>query len=120
MGFLKRLFGGGDEPKKHGEYVDKDGLYFYVQCDNCGSRVRVRADKQHDLNREDGGYVWHKTIVDSRCFRPMRTVVYLDSNYNVTNYELSGGRYLTKEAYEEAEAAAAQAAEQPAEDEPEP
>ena len=30
MGFLKRLFGGGDDkPKK---YVDKDGIYFFVKA----------------------------------------------------------------------------------------
>ena len=52
MGFLKKLFGGG-EPKK---YVDKQGIYFYVVCDNCGTRVRVRADKQHDLQNTGSGY----------------------------------------------------------------
>ena len=96
MGFLKRLFGGGGEK----EYVDTQGIYFYVRCDNCGASVRVRADKQHDLNREDGGFVWHKTIVDSRCFRPIHTVVHLDGNYNVANYELDGGRFISQEEYE--------------------
>lgn len=95
MGFLKRLFGLG-EPKA---YVDTQGIYFHVKCDNCGSRVRVRADKQHDLNNDNGGYVWHKTIVDSRCFRRMQAVIYLDRSYNVTNYELTGGQLLSEEAY---------------------
>lgn len=95
MGFLKRLFGGGEQ-----EYVDKQGIYFYVRCDNCGASVRVRADKQHDLNRENGGFVWHKTIVDSRCFRPIRTVVHFDGSYNVSNYELEGGQFISQEVYE--------------------
>ena len=103
MGFLKRLFGGGD---KEQEYVDKHGLYFYVRCDNCGAVVRVRADKQHDLNRVDGGYTWHKTIVDNKCFRRMETTVHLDGNYNVTGSELDGGQYITKAEYEAALAAA--------------
>ena len=72
MGFLKRLFGGEKENKESG-YVDKTGIYFYVQCDNCGTCVRLRADKEHDLMREDNGFTWHKTIVDSRCFRPSAT-----------------------------------------------
>lgn len=101
MGFLKRLFGGGQK-----EYVDKDGLYFYVQCDNCGKCVQVRASKQYDLNRQGGGFVWHKTIVDNRCFRPMQTVVYLDSNYTITSHEIEGGHYITEEEYEAAETAA--------------
>lgn len=105
MGFFKKLLGGSDK-KAAGEYVDKTGIYFYFQCDNCGTRVRVRADKQHDLLNEDGGYVWHKTVVDSKCFRRMQTVVYMDGNYNVTNYELTGGKFLTQAEYEAAEQAA--------------
>lgn len=106
MGFLKKLFGGG-EPKK---YVDKQGVYFYVQCDNCGTWVRVRADKQHDLQNTGSGYEWHKTIVDNRCFRRIRTVVQLDSSYQMTSQETTGGRLMTEAAYQAAEAEAAQEA----------
>ncbi len=106
MGFLRKLFGGGENTQK--EYVDKTGLYFYFQCNKCGSRVRVRADRQHDLLNEGDGYSWHKTIVDSKCFRRMETVVYLDRNYQVTNYTLEGGKFLTEAQYEAAERAAAE------------
>lgn len=95
MGFLKKLFGGDD--KKSKEYVDKRGVYFYVRCDNCGYVVKVRADKEYDLERQGDGYTWHKTIVDNRCFRPMPTVVTLDGNFNVVNAEISGGEYVTEE-----------------------
>ncbi|MCP4423134.1 MAG: hypothetical protein GY803_01445 [Chloroflexi bacterium] len=97
MGFLKRLFSGEKSDKP---YVDKRGIYFYVQCDNCGSRVRVRADKEYDLNREGGGFVWHKTIIDSRCFRPMHATVRLDSAYNMTAQEVENGRFLTQAEYD--------------------
>jgi len=96
MGFLKKLFGGGDSKK---EYVDKQGLYFYVQCNNCKKAVRVRADKQYDLAVDGGGYTWHKTIVDNKCFRPMDTVVTMDRNYNVINAEIDNGSYLTEEEF---------------------
>ncbi len=101
MGFLKKLFGGESRPKK---YVDKQGLYFYVRCDNCGAKVKVRADKQHDLNRTDNGFIWHKTIVDNRCFRRLQTTVYFDSQYQMTDYELTGGRFISQEEYERVEA----------------
>ena len=96
MGFLKRLFGGekGEKP-----YVDERGIYFYAQCDKCSSLVRVRADKEYDLERVDGGFVWHKTLVDSKCFQRMQAVAHLDSSYRVTNQELSNGRFLTKDEY---------------------
>lgn len=100
MGFLKKLFGGNKESE---EYVDRTGIYFYVQVDDRDSRVRVRADKQHDLMRTNTGYVWHKTIVDSKYFKRMHAVVHFDRNYNVTNSELEGGRFISKEEFDAAE-----------------
>jgi uncharacterized Zn finger protein len=99
MGFLKKIFGGGE--KKTSEYVDTRGIYFYVRCDNCGTIVKVRADKEYDLSRQGDGFVWHKTIVDNRCFRSIPTVVVLDGSYNVVSAEISGGEYVTEAAYNE-------------------
>jgi hypothetical protein len=97
MGFLKKIFGGGE--KKPSEYVDTRGVYFYVRCDNCGTIVKLRADKEYDLERQGDGFVWHKTIVDNRCFRSIPTVVLLDDKYNVVSAEISGGEYVTEETY---------------------
>lgn len=102
MGFLKRLFGDGEkDKKKNSEYVDTRGVYFYVRCNNCGTITRVRADKEYDLIRESGGYVWHKTVVDNRCFRPMQTVVHLDDSYAVTSADIAGGAYVSEADYEQ-------------------
>lgn len=108
MGFLRKLFGGGDKKP-----VDKRGLYFYVQCDNCGAIVRVRADKQYDLNSTGSGYEWHKTIVDSKCFRRIQTVVQLDSNYSMVNHETRGGQFVTKADWDAQESARRAPANQP-------
>ena len=96
MGILKRIFGSGQEKP----YVDKQGLYFYVQCDNCGAKVRLRADKQHDLNQLADGHVWHKTVVDNRCFRQIPIVIHLDPDYAVNSQEIDGGRFITKDEYD--------------------
>ncbi len=96
MGFFKKLFGG---EKKAAQYVDKRGVYFYVRCDNCGTVTRVRADKEYDLVREDNGFSWHKTIVDNRCFRPIVTVVQLDSSYQPTSEEIAGGSFVSEEEF---------------------
>lgn len=98
MGFFKKLFGGGE--KKPSEYVDTRGVYFYVRCDKCGAVVKVRADKEYDLERDGDSFVWHKTIVDNRCFRSIPTVVVLDSNYNMVSAEITGGTYVTQADYE--------------------
>ncbi len=97
MSFLKRLFSGGTKAP----YVDKNGIYFYAKCDNCGTIVRVRADKQHDLNREGNGFSWHKTIVDSKCFRRMQAVIQFDGGYQISSYELSGGTLVDEAAYQD-------------------
>ena len=116
MGFLKKLFGGQEAGRPANKpYVDNQGVYFYVQCDHCGAPVRLRADKQHDLLNEGDGYVWHKTIVDNRCFRPMPTVVTLNAAYEMTAHEISGGHYITGEEYEALWAARNAPAEPPAE-----
>ena len=98
MSFLKRLFGGEDSNRSGRS--DDDGFFLYVQCDNCTAKVRLRVHKQHDLNYTDDGYVWVKTIIDSRCFQPMHTVVHFDRSYQIVSYELEGGRYISREEYE--------------------
>ncbi len=102
MGFLKRLFGGGEEKPSGG---DPHGIYLYARCGQCGAIVRVRADKQHDLMNTGGGYEWHKTIVDARCFRRMQTVVQFDRGYNVTHASLEGGDYVTEADWQAQESA---------------
>ena len=98
MGFLKRLFGGEGSAK--GQSTDSEGFFFYVQCDNCGKKVRLRILKQYELNNSGDGYVWHKTIVDSRCFREIPAVVLFDRNYKITNAEIHGGHQISLEDYE--------------------
>lgn len=121
MGFLKKLFGGKEskgQPEKAPE--DTQGVYFYVQCDRCGTPVRLRADKQYDLINDDGGYIWHKTIVDNRCFRPMPTVVHLNGSYEMVSHEITGGHYIDQEEYQVLLAARSAPAEPPPGDAPPP
>lgn len=103
MGFLRRLFGKSETA----EQTDQGGIFVYVVCDRCGDRLRLRIDRQYDLNRlDEGGYVWHKTLVDGKCYRPMPTVVKFDRNYQLVSAEIEGGHYISREAYEAAERAA--------------
>jgi hypothetical protein len=101
MGFLKKILGqSSSDGRADKSYVDTQGIYLYVQCNNCGALVRVRADKQYDLIDEGGSFTWHKTIVDNRCFRPMPTVVRFDGSYRVVEQEIKGGHYITEEEYD--------------------
>jgi len=98
MSFLRKLFGSGEPTRPRDE--DSEGFFVYVQCDNCGQALRLRIHKHHDLNYAEDGYVWHKTIVDSRCFRPMTTVAYFDSRYQLTKAEIEGGRFISQAEFE--------------------
>ena len=96
MGFFRRLFGGGDSAP-----VDKNGIYMYFRSKRAADAVtKVRADKQHDLNRTDYGFVWHKTIVDSKYFSRIQAVVYFDGNYQVTSADIDGGEMISAEAFD--------------------
>ena len=103
MNLIKRLFGSGS-PKP---YVDENGIYVYVHNTRCDSYVRLRIDRRHDLNRTDDGFVWHKTIVDAKCFNQMRAVITFDAKYNVVKREISSpGAFVDQDTYEQATAAA--------------
>lgn len=101
MGFLKKLgaaiFGSPDaEPK------DPDGIYFYVKCDRCGSPIRIRADRRHDLSPdyEKGGYVLRKEIMDGSCFALINAVVRFNEAYHIVEQDLEGGEFITAEVYQ--------------------
>ena len=101
MGFLKKLFGGGDSGSSRSS--GNEGLFVYVQCDKCEARVRLRIIKQHDLNYSRDGFVWHKTIVDSRCFQHIPAVIHFDGNLNIISQEIEGGRFISQSEFEQAE-----------------
>ncbi len=105
MSFLKKLFG-GEEPKHSGE-GDTDGFFVYIQCDKCGTKLRLRINKQYDLMPSGDGYTWHKTIVDSKCFQRVPTVAHFDRNYKLVNADMDGARFITREEYEATGATAA-------------
>ena len=63
MGFLEKLLGRGGEIQPS----DPHGIYVYVQCDNCGEKLRIRADKRHDLmrNYQTDELIWKKEIMET-------------------------------------------------------
>jgi hypothetical protein len=98
MGFIKKLFGGSESRKSSA--VSGQGLFLFVQCDRCGDKVRLFIHREHELNRTEGGYIWHKTIIDSKCFQPITTVVNFDNSYNISQSEIDGGHYISQEEFE--------------------
>jgi hypothetical protein len=97
LSILDKLF--GKRPKS----ADPDGIYFYIQCDHCGEKLRIRADRRHDLMRdyETGTLVWKKEIMDARCFRILYAQVEFDAKYRITSQQIEGeGHFISQEEFE--------------------
>jgi len=103
MDFLKKIFG-SSLSSSSSRNRDSDGFFLYAKCARCGKRLRLRINKQYDLNRTDSGYVWNKTIVDNRCFQPMETEVHFDRSYRPVKMEIDGGEFISAAEYEAPEA----------------
>jgi len=102
---LRRLF--VTRPTNVGAGGDPNGLWFYFRCNKCGEAVRVRAHRFNDLNREEGGpgpLVWRKDVMDNKCFQLIRAEIWLGNDYDVVSSEVSGGKLVSEEEYEQAKA----------------
>lgn len=102
MGFLKKiseLLLGSDR----GEIKDPDGIYLYFRCDQCGSPIRIRVDKRHDLQRDydSGGLLLSKEIMDGKCFRLIHAQIRFDAAYHITNSTVEGGTLITWDDYQQ-------------------
>ena len=104
MEFLKKL---ASVLSPKGGHADPYGIHFYVQCDRCGAVVDARADRRNDISRQyegESAFVWRKGIMDDRCFQLMRAEVHFDDRYNILSQDITGGRFITKEEYQQSKA----------------
>ena len=106
MSLLRRLFGQGGS----GQTRDPDGLRIYVRCKRCGQYNTTRVALRSELSIEYGtegqtsGYHVRKVLVSgtNRCFHPVEVNLIFDPSKRLTNREISGGEFVTREEYESA------------------
>ena len=106
MSFLRRLFG----PSGAGQTRDPHGLRIYVRCKRCGQYNTTRVALRSELSTEYGpggqtsGYHVRKVLVSgtNRCFHPVEVNLTFDPSKRLTNREISGGEFVTREEYEAA------------------
>ena len=91
MSFLKKIF-----QKDGGTYVDKNGIYQYVECGKCGNVMRIRIDKQYDIGTDDdGSYIWRKTLVCDSCYQKMQTkICFGGDKQTIVSAEIHKGKYV--------------------------
>lgn len=101
--FLKSLF----SPSKADNYVVHDGrgLYVFIRCDKCGEKIQLRLRKtdeiQRNQNPKEFQFFVQKMVMGTECFNRMETRIEFDKNYNVVNSQISNGKLITKDEYEQ-------------------
>lgn len=103
MSFLKRLaslFTGGGGG-------DNRAFPIYVFSNQCREPIMAEIDLVNSLSRDeenDDKYYTRKVLQGSgknRCFTQVEVEIWFDRGKKVSHYEVSGGRWLTLEEYEE-------------------
>ena len=101
---VRSLLGGGAPSRDDG--AGANAFWVYVKCSHCGEKIRVRVSREHDLSADfDAGdmpsaYYSHKEIVGSQCFRRIRVDLHFDGRRQLTDQQIDGGSFITREDYE--------------------
>ena len=103
MSFLKKLvslFSGGGGG-------DNRALPIYVFSNRCREPIMAEIDLVNSLSRDeesDDKYYTRKVLQGSgknRCFTQVEVEIWFDRGKKVSHYEVTGGRWLTQEEYQE-------------------
>ena len=103
MRFLKKLvslFSGGGGG-------DNRALPIYVFSTRCREPIMAEIDLVNSLSRDeesDDKYYTRKVLQGSgknRCFTQVEVEIWFDRGKKVSHYEVTGGRWLTQEEYQE-------------------
>ena len=90
MGFLKKLFGGGETSSGSDFYT------FSVGCDRCGEIIAGRVNMSNDLSLDDeGGYRVRKVLMGGgRCFQQVEVTLRFDASRKLLEKQVSGGKFV--------------------------
>ena len=85
---------------------DSNALWLYVRYARCGTPVAVRVDLRNEpsIDYENGGYILHKEIMDSKCFTLMTAVVRFDDKRSMVERTIDQGEFITRAEYGKAKA----------------
>ena len=90
---------------------DRNAMFLYIRCTRCRDVVRVRVNMANEPAQEfaEGGdtvdgYVLNKTVVDSKCFRPIPVTIRFDARRREQGREIEGGEFVGQEEFDAARA----------------
>lgn len=87
------------KPKEKKVREDKGALYLYFQCVKCGEKIRIRVNKQTDLQYSDGLYYLNKEILGNRCPNLIFASLKIDPRYQIISAEVERGKLISEEEY---------------------
>jgi hypothetical protein len=102
--------------KKLGNIIPKPpskedrALYLYVQCNQCGEKLRARVDSWNELTPEYDGksdeptsYFCRKVLIgENLCYQQIELRLTFDKNHKLVSQEIQGGKFIDQEAYTQA------------------
>ena len=93
MGFLKKLFSGGDAKPEKRYYT------FHVKCNRCGEVIEGRVDLDNDLSLDYEGdntvyFVRKGLIGDNRCFQQIEVEMKFTSDRKLIEQHATGGEFI--------------------------
>ena len=92
MGFLKKLFSGGDAKPEKRYYT------FHVKCNRCGEVIEGRVDLDNDLSLDYEGdttvyFVRKGLIGENRCFQRIEVEMKFTSDRELIEQQATGGHF---------------------------
>lgn len=93
MGFLKKLFSGGDAKPEKRYYT------FHVKCNRCGEVIEGRVDLDNDLSLDYEGdstvyFVRKGLIGENRCFQRIEVEMKFTSDRELIEQHATGGQFV--------------------------
>lgn len=93
MGFLKKLFSGGDAKPEKRYYT------FHVRCNRCGEVIEGRVDLDNDLSLDYEGdstvyFVRKGLIGQNRCFQQIEVEMKFTSDRELIEQKVTGGEFV--------------------------
>jgi hypothetical protein len=101
--------GGGLRPQSELTTDEGQALWIYLECANCGEHIKLRLRKTSEIQRRDGlekdegpgEFFIRKTIIGSRCYKPMEAEIEFDNRYRIIKSTVKNGKLIPRSEYNE-------------------
>jgi hypothetical protein len=106
MSFLKKINSLFSSPSSSGG--ETGVTWIYVQCNRCGEKLRTRVNTRTELSPEFGAsdtatsFHCRKVLIgEKQCFQQIELNLNFDAKFRLTDEQISGGTFITREEYEQ-------------------